>query len=139
MRRARVRAYLSQASMDLVGHRWQVQLRVEEPRLLPPKARHRPLTGRAREPEKTMAHANESTDSADEIPPLAFDSEEELRAVLDRLRGDLEGRVEQQAAGKVVDKGKGKGKALPESEHDRKLASDLVLKVSQLSGSGEAF
>lgn len=86
-----------------------------------------------------MAHANESTDSADEIPPLAFDSEEELRAVLDRLRGDLEGRVEQQAAGKVVDKGKGKGKALPESEHDRKLASDLVLKVSQLSGSGEAF
>ncbi|PAK71759.1 hypothetical protein B8W95_13145, partial [Staphylococcus pasteuri] len=56
-----------------------------------------------------MAHANESTDSADEIPPLAFDSEEELRAVLDRLRGDLEGRVEQQAAG-VASKGKGKGK-----------------------------
>lgn len=80
-----------------------------------------------------MAHANESTDSADEIPPLAFDSEEELRAVLDRLRGDLEGRVEQQAAGGVVDKGKGKAKAVPESEHDRKLASDLVLKVSQLS------
>ncbi|GAA5957290.1 hypothetical protein JCM8115_006945 [Rhodotorula mucilaginosa] len=74
-----------------------------------------------------MAHANESTDSADEIPPLAFDSEEELRAVLDRLRGDLEGRVEQEAAG-VASKGKGKGKAVPESEHDRKFASDLVLK-----------
>ena len=85
-----------------------------------------------------MAHANESTDSADEIPPLAFDSEEELRAVLDRLRGDLEGRVEQEAAG-VASKGKGKGKAVPESEHDRKFASDLVLKVSQLSGSDDAF
>ncbi|GAA5988547.1 hypothetical protein JCM10908_003616 [Rhodotorula pacifica] len=75
-----------------------------------------------------MANAHESADSSDEIPPLAFDSEEELRAVLDRLRDDLGKRLDGQGSAGDPGKDKGKGKAVLESEHDRKLASDLVLK-----------
>jgi hypothetical protein len=59
---------------------------------------------------KCIVGTRKLTDLEDEI---AREFEEELRAVLDRLRGDLEGRVEQQAAG-VASKGKGKGSE-PES------------------------
>ncbi|GAA5868035.1 hypothetical protein JCM3774_001576 [Rhodotorula dairenensis] len=75
-----------------------------------------------------MANVNDSNESADEIPPLAFDSEDELRAVLDRLRGELSQRVDAQTARGAESGSKGKGKAAPDSEHDRKLANDLVLK-----------
>ncbi|BGP58620.1 hypothetical protein JCM8202_006403 [Rhodotorula sphaerocarpa] len=76
-----------------------------------------------------MASVAAPNDSADEIPPLAFDSEDELRAVLDRLRADLAHRIDAHTgtAGDAGN-GKGKGKAGLESDRDRSLASDLVLK-----------
>lgn len=81
-----------------------------------------------------MASVAAPNDSADEIPPLAFDSEDELRAVLDRLRADLAHRIDAHTgtAGDAGN-GKGKGKAGLESDRDRSLASDLVLKVSSLN------
>lgn len=64
--------------------------------------------------------------SADDIPPLAFDTEEELLAVFARMREDLLRRV----ADKWEREGgaKGKGKAV-----DRKKVEDIVLKVSSLA------
>lgn len=77
-----------------------------------------------------MASAAAPNDSADEIPPLAFETEEELRAVLDRLRADLAARIDAQVSGTSATS-KGKGKAVLETDHDKKLANDLVVKVSQ--------
>ncbi|POY72807.1 hypothetical protein BMF94_4216 [Rhodotorula taiwanensis] len=58
-----------------------------------------------------MASAAAPNDSADEIPPLAFETEEELRAVSGTSATS-----------------KGKGKAVLETDHDKKLANDLVVK-----------
>ncbi|GAA6024945.1 hypothetical protein JCM10207_001442 [Rhodosporidiobolus poonsookiae] len=67
------------------------------------------------------------TDEA--IPPLDFEQEDELRAVLDRLKDDLTARVGAKAAGGAGStKGKGKGKAQEVDEAGRSQVEELVLK-----------
>ncbi|BGP20997.1 hypothetical protein JCM10213_003238 [Rhodosporidiobolus nylandii] len=63
--------------------------------------------------------------SNEEIPPLAFENEDEIRAVLDRLKDDLRARVAAQAEGGDV-KGKGKAKAMDGDA--QKKVEELVLK-----------
>ncbi|GAA6030729.1 hypothetical protein JCM8097_006292 [Rhodosporidiobolus ruineniae] len=62
--------------------------------------------------------------SVEEIPPLAFEHEDEVRAVLDRLKDDLRERVR----GKVDGKGKGKGKGREQDAVEAKKVEELVLK-----------
>lgn len=78
-----------------------------------------------------LALADEPNSSGEAVPPLAFDTEDELRAVLDRLRDDLRGRVKERCEGAEQKGSKGKGRAQPMSEADRKKVDDLVLKVSR--------
>jgi len=73
--------------------------------------------------------ANSSTDV--EIPPLAFDTEDELHAVLERWRGDLLRRVEERCGGVGKDKGKGKAETGKMSAQDRQRVEELVMKVSR--------
>ncbi|TNY18764.1 Serine/arginine repetitive matrix protein 2 [Rhodotorula diobovata] len=70
--------------------------------------------------------ANSSTDV--EIPPLAFDTEDELHAVLERWRGDLLRRVEERCGGTGKDKGKGKAGTGKMSAQDRQRVEELVMK-----------
>lgn len=77
--------------------------------------------------------------SSEDIPPLAFDTEEELLDVLARLRQDLLRRVETQTRREAsVNNGKGKGKANnSNSVIDREELEDIVIKVcSSLDDSG---
>ncbi|BGP28248.1 serine/arginine repetitive matrix protein 2 [Rhodotorula toruloides] len=80
-------------------------------------------------PRQTAAllFTDEANASADEIPPLAFEYEDELRGVLDRLKGDLEKRVEgKKAAG--TGSAKGKEKAVPLDDQQRRRMEEMVLK-----------
>lgn len=77
-----------------------------------------------------MLFVDEANASADEIPPLAFEYEDEVRGVLDRLRDDLNKRVADKAgAGKGSSKGK--EKAVQLDDQQRKKMEDLVHKVSR--------
>jgi hypothetical protein len=71
--------------------------------------------------------------SGEEIPPLAFETEEEIRAVLDRLKEDLKSRVGKKVEAQEVLKGKGKGREQDGGQKDK--AEELVLKVRRFSSS----
>ncbi|GAA5858005.1 hypothetical protein JCM8547_006660 [Rhodosporidiobolus lusitaniae] len=64
--------------------------------------------------------------TAEEIPPLAFDLEEEVRELLNRFKEDLRGRARSKAEGGEKGGKKGKGKALGAEE--KKKVEELVLK-----------
>lgn len=65
--------------------------------------------------------------SAEEIPPLAFETEDEIRAVLERLRDDLKVRVQKKVAAEQQGKSKGKGKEVDAGQKAK--VDELVLKV----------
>ncbi|GAA6054857.1 hypothetical protein JCM3770_004112 [Rhodotorula araucariae] len=75
-------------------------------------------------------HTTDTNSSADEeIPPLAFETDDELRAVLERWRADLLQRVaERCAAPPAAGKGKGKAGAARLDAQERKRVEDIVLK-----------
>ena len=71
-------------------------------------------------------------DTEEEIPPLAFETEDELRAVLERWRADLVHRVDERCGATAGGKGKGKGKAAQAgmTAQDKQRVEELVMKVS---------
>ncbi|GAA5972422.1 hypothetical protein JCM21900_004533 [Sporobolomyces salmonicolor] len=64
--------------------------------------------------------------SVDEIPPLAFETEAEVFAVLDRMRDDLRTRIRVAAGDEEGGKGKGKGKQ--DLSGDLATVEEVVLK-----------
>ncbi|KAK4047814.1 hypothetical protein OIV83_005157 [Microbotryomycetes sp. JL201] len=62
--------------------------------------------------------------SAEDIPPLAYDNEQELLDVLARLRQELEDRVDKQCSAPTSSKAKGKQKA---RDTDKARVKDIVL------------
>ncbi|GAA5889805.1 hypothetical protein JCM6882_004330 [Rhodosporidiobolus microsporus] len=79
------------------------------------------------QPALLFQPASTSADApGEDIPPLAFEAESEVCAVLDRLKEDLRKRVEAKLAGEGG--GKGKGKARGPDEAQRKSVEELVLK-----------
>ncbi|GAA5971609.1 hypothetical protein JCM11641_000659 [Rhodosporidiobolus odoratus] len=77
-------------------------------------------------PRDTLFESKDASGSA-EIPPLAFETEDEIRAVLDRLKDDLRTRVESQVAGGSASV-KGKGKARELDAAQRNKVNEIVLK-----------
>ncbi|GAA5852822.1 hypothetical protein JCM9279_006195 [Rhodotorula babjevae] len=69
-------------------------------------------------------------DTEEEIPPLAFETEDELRAVLERWRADLVQRVDERCGASAGGKGKGKGKGKEAgmSAQDKQRVEELVMK-----------
>ncbi|GAA5838128.1 hypothetical protein JCM11251_004717 [Rhodosporidiobolus azoricus] len=76
------------------------------------------------QPASTSADA--SATSGEDIPPLAFEAESEIRAVLDRLKEDLRRRAQDRV--NEAGNGKGKGKAKGIDLEQRKKVEEVVLK-----------
>jgi hypothetical protein len=76
-------------------------------------------------PPRAVPRSPSPDTSTDDIPPLAFDTEEELLAVFARLREDLLRRVGAKWEAEGMGGAKGKGKGV-----DRKKVEDIVLQVS---------
>ncbi|ORY88678.1 Serine/arginine repetitive matrix protein 2 [Leucosporidium creatinivorum] len=74
-------------------------------------------------PPRAVPRSPSPDTSADDIPPLAFDTEEELLAVFARLREDLLRRVGAKWEADGMGGAKGKGMGV-----DRKKVEDIVLK-----------
>lgn len=76
-------------------------------------------------PPRAVPRSPSPDTSADDIPPLAFDTEEELLAVFARLREDLLRRVGAKWEAEGMGGAKGKGKGV-----ERKKVEHIVLKAS---------
>lgn len=88
--------------------------------LLPPSLSQLPVM-----PPRAVARSPSPDASTDDIPPLAFDTEDELLAVFARLRDDLLKRVGDKWEQEGASTAKGKGKGV-----DKSKVEDIVLKVS---------